>query len=99
MWQDGWPAKGIDVDKVNHDLLVAVLAILTDAVPRSALAGALKAWADGQGQSLAQWLKQSAGLDDQRICALECLASAHLETHQHDLRKSLDAWNAFELTQ
>ena len=87
------------MDKVNHDLLVAVLAILTDAVPRSALAGALKAWADGQGQSLAQWLKQSAGLDDQRVKALECLASAHLETHQHDLRKSLDAWNAFELTQ
>jgi serine/threonine protein kinase/tetratricopeptide (TPR) repeat protein len=99
MWQDGWPAKGIDVDKVNHDLLVAVLAILTDAVPRPALAGALKAWTDGKGQTLAQWLKQSAGLDDQRIRALECLASAHLEAHQYDLRKSLDAWNALELTQ
>ncbi len=97
----GWrqPAKGIDVDKVNHDLLVAVLAILTDAVPRPVLAEALKAWSDGKGQRLALWLKESAGLDDQRVHALECLASAHLEAHENDLRKSLDSWKAFELTQ
>ena len=93
------PAKGIDVDNVNQDLLVAVLAILTDAVPRPALAEALKAWTDRKGQRLALWLKESAGLDDQRIHALECLALAHLEAHQNDLRKSLDSWNAFELTQ
>ena len=87
------------MEKVNHDLLVAVLSIMTDAVPRPMLAEALKAWSDGKGKPLALWLKESAGLDDQRIHALECLASAHLEAHQNDLRKSLDSWNAFELTQ
>ncbi len=63
------------------------------------LAAALKSWTENPAQSLAQWLKQSAGLDDARIRALECLAAAHLKTHQNDLRLSLDAWNAYELTQ
>ena len=29
----------------------------------------------------------------------KCLAAAHLKAHQNDLRQSLNAWNAFELTQ
>ena len=93
------PAKGFDVDNANQDLLVAVLAIITDAVPRPALAEVLKIWSGGKGQSLAEWLQHSAGVDDQRIRALECLASAHLESHQYDLRRSLVAWNALDLTQ
>jgi hypothetical protein len=91
--------KGIDVDKLNSDLLVVVLAILTDAVPRSAVAAAMKSWTENSGQSLVEWLKRSAGLDDARIQALECLASAHLKAHKNDFRLSLDAWNAFDLTQ
>ena len=87
------------MDELNRDLLVAVLAVLTDAIPRTALATALKSWTEEKGQSLSEWLKQSAGLDDQRIHALECLASAHLKAHENDLRLSLSAWNAFELTQ
>ena len=87
------------MDKLNSDLLVVVLAILTDAVPRSAVAEAMKSWTENSGQSLVEWLKRSAGLDDERIQALECLASAHLKAHQNDFRLSLDAWNAFELTQ
>jgi serine/threonine protein kinase len=93
------PAKGFDVDNANQDLLVAVLAIITDAVPRPALAEVLKIWSGGKGQSLAEWLRHSAGVDDQRIRAIECLASAHLESHQNDLRRSLVAWNALDLTQ
>jgi serine/threonine-protein kinase len=84
---------------MNRDLLVAVLAVLTDAIPRSALATAIRCWTEEKGQSLAEWLKQSGGLDDHRIHALECLASAHLKAHENDLRQSLSAWNAFELTQ
>jgi eukaryotic-like serine/threonine-protein kinase len=91
--------KGIGVDKMNCDLLVVVLAILTDAVPQSAVAEALRSWTSQPGQSLTQWLKKSAGLSDARIRGLECLAAAHLKAHQNDLRLSLNAWNAFELTQ
>jgi eukaryotic-like serine/threonine-protein kinase len=87
------------VDKLNSDLLVVVLAILTDAVPRSAVATAMKSWTENSGQSLIEWFKRSAGLDDARIQALECLASAHLKAHQNDFRLSLDAWNAYDLTQ
>jgi serine/threonine-protein kinase len=82
----------------SSDLLVVVLAILTDAVPRYAVATALKSWTEEKQQPLSQWLKHSAGLDDQRFRALEFLASAHLKAHEYDIRLSLDAWNAFELT-
>ena len=63
------------------------------------LAEVLKTWSGGNGQSLVEWLRHSAGVDEQRIRALECLASAHLEGHQNDLRRSLVAWNALDLTQ
>ncbi|HKI16253.1 MAG TPA: serine/threonine-protein kinase, partial [Isosphaeraceae bacterium] len=92
-------AKGIDVDELNRQLLVAVLALLTDAIPRPALSAALKAWNKDRRQSLALLLKEEAALDDDRLHALECLASAHLKTHQNDLRLGLNALNAYELTQ
>ena len=87
------------MDKLNSDLLVVVLAILTDAVPRSAAAEAMKSWKENSGHTLIEWLKRSSGLDDERIQALECLASSHLKAHQNDFRLSLDAWNAYDLTQ
>jgi serine/threonine-protein kinase len=87
------------VDTLNRDLLVAVLAILTDAVPRPELSAALKSWTVDRDQSLAQWLKQVGGLDEERIRALECLATTHLKAHHNDLRLSLYAWKAVGLTQ
>jgi serine/threonine-protein kinase len=87
------------VDRLNRDLLVAVLAILTDAIPRPDLAAALKSWTKDKDQSLAEWLIQVGGLDAERVRALECLATAHLKTHDNDLRFSLDALNACEITQ
>jgi serine/threonine protein kinase len=91
--------KGIDVDKLNSDLLMALLAIVTDAVPHSAVAEALRLWTNDPGQSLTHWLKKSAGLDDARIRTLESLAAAHLKAHQSDLRLGPDAFNPFEATQ
>ncbi len=87
------------MDKLNSDLLMVVLAILTDAVPQPALAQAVKLWADHPGQSLTHWLKTSAGLDDTRIRALECLAATQLRAHEHDFHASLNACNGFDLTQ
>ena len=87
------------MDELNRQLLVAVLALLTDAIPRPGLAAALQAWNKDRRQSLAQLLKEEAALDDERLRALECLASAHLRTHHNDLRLGLEAWNAYELTQ
>jgi serine/threonine-protein kinase len=87
------------VDELNRDLLVVVLALLTGAIPRSGLNAALKSWTKDRRQSLTSLLKKEAGLDASRLDALECLAEAHLRTHQNDLRLSLDAWHAHELTQ
>ena len=87
------------MDELNRQLLVAVLALLTDAIPRPGLAAALKAWNKDRRQSLALLLKEEAALDEERLRALECLASAHLKTHHNDLRLGLEAWNAYELTQ
>jgi serine/threonine-protein kinase len=87
------------VDELNRDLLVVVLALLTGAIPRSGLNSALKAWTKDRRLSLAELLKKDGGLDADRMSALECLAAAHLKTHKNDLRVSLEAWNAAELTQ
>ncbi len=92
-------SKGSVVDDLNRDLLVAVLALLTDAIPRPRLVTALKAWSQNQDQPLARILKESAGLDEARIHALESLAAAHLKTHQDDLRQSLGGLAAGNLTQ
>ena len=59
--------KGIDVEKLSGDLLVVVLAILTDAIPRSAAADVLKSWTENSGRSLVEWLKEKTGLDEARV--------------------------------
>ena len=93
-----WRSKGILVDELNRDLLVAVLAVLTDAIPRTGLAAVLKSWSENREQPLLEVLKAATGLDDERFRALECLAAAHLKTHQDDLRLCLQALGAQELT-
>ena len=89
----------MDVDKLSGDLLVVVLAILTDAIPRSAAAEVIKSWTEDPRRSLVEWLQEKAGLDEPRVKALQCLASAHLKAHENDVRVSLSAWNALEITQ
>jgi serine/threonine-protein kinase len=87
------------VDELNRDLLVAVLALLTDAISRPRLSAVLGAWSRNRGQSLAQLLLREGLLDAERLAALQCLAESHLKGHQCDLRLCLDAWNAQDLTQ
>jgi eukaryotic-like serine/threonine-protein kinase len=86
------------VDDLKRDLLVAVLAVLTDAIPRPNLAAVLKTWSERCEEPLAEALKAATGLDDERFHALERLAAAHLKTHQDDLRLSLQALGAQSLT-
>ncbi len=97
--QTGGSSKGMVVDELNHELLVAVLALLTDAIPRPALTAALNAWSRDREQSLAEFLMREGCLDRERLHALECLASSHLRQHDNNLRFCLDAWNAQGLTQ
>jgi eukaryotic-like serine/threonine-protein kinase len=87
------------VDELNRDLLVAVLALMTDAIPRRALSEALAVWTRDRQQSLAQILVRDGFIDSQRIQALLCLAESHLERHRGDLRTCLDSWHALGLTQ
>jgi serine/threonine-protein kinase len=93
-----WP-EGIVVHELNRDLLVAVLALLTDAIPRHVLSVALSNWAKDPQQSLAQSLLRDGSIDGKRLEALHCLAESHLARHQNDLRSSLNAWNAYGLTE
>ena len=87
------------MDELNRDLLVAVLAVLTDAIPRHALSMALSAWAKDRQKSLAEILLADGSIDPERLQALHCLAESHLLRHQNDLRVSLNAWNAVGVTQ
>jgi serine/threonine-protein kinase len=87
------------VDELNRDLLVAVLALMTDAIPRHALSEALALWTRDRQQSLAQILARDGFIESQRLQALLCLAESHLNRHQGDLRTCLDSWNALGLTQ
>jgi serine/threonine protein kinase len=87
------------VDELNRELLVAVLALLTDVIPRPALTAALNIWSRESEQSLAELLLREGCLDRERLHALECLATSHLRQHHNNLRLCLDAWNAQTLTQ
>src|SRR5262245_39581594 len=83
---------------INQDLLLAVLALLTDSVPRDALRTALAIWSQDSERSLGLLLKEQGTLDEGRLQALECLVSSHLRSHNGDIQSSLDAWNAQALT-
>ncbi|HZW33404.1 MAG TPA: serine/threonine-protein kinase [Isosphaeraceae bacterium] len=87
------------MDELNRDLLVAVLALLTDAIPRSSLSAALSSWSKDRRRSLAHLFLREGILDEERLQALQCLAEAHLKGHHHDLSLCLQAWNAQDLTQ
>ena len=79
------------MDELNRDLLVAVLAVLTDAIPRDSLAAILKAWSRQRQTPLAQVIKQVSGLDGEKYRELESLASVHLNAHWNDIRQSLNS--------
>src|SRR6185437_9151603 len=78
---------------------MAVLALLTDAVPRDVLFAALGDWAKDRRQTLSQVLVLNRAIDPDHLRALICLAEAHLARHQNDLRACLDVWHAQGLTE
>ncbi|MHB1558160.1 MAG: protein kinase domain-containing protein [Isosphaeraceae bacterium] len=81
------------MDELNRDVLVAVLALLTDAIPRHALSVALGIWARDRRRSLAEVLLADGAVDRDRLAALVCLADAQLARPRDDLQASLEAWN------
>jgi serine/threonine protein kinase/tetratricopeptide (TPR) repeat protein len=87
------------VDELNRDLLVAVLALLTDAIPRDALFAALGDWARDRQQTLSQILVRNRAIDPDRLRALLCLSESHLARHRDDLRACLDVWHAQGVTE
>src|SRR5262245_31310819 len=86
------------VADINQDLLLAVLALLTDTLPRDELRTALSGWSQAPGRSLADYFREHGTLDDRCVQALQYLVSAHLKHHNGNLQLSLDAWNAQALT-
>ena len=82
----------------NRDLVLAILAVLTDSIPRDRFAAVLASWSETRQTPLAQWLRQAPGMDDEKFRALESLAAVHLRAHGNDIRQSLDALNAQAMT-
>ncbi len=85
--------KGTGVDDLNRDVLVAVLALLTDAIPRHALSVALGTWARDRRRPLADVLLADGAIDRDRLAALVCLADAHLARPRDDLQAAIEGWN------
>jgi eukaryotic-like serine/threonine-protein kinase len=86
------------VDDWNRDLLVTILALVTDASRRPSLSTALSGRSKDRTRSLTQKLVDEGVLDGERLRDLERLASAHLERHNNDLRLCLHACIAQGLT-
>ena len=86
------------MDESNRDLLVAILALVTDAIPRPGLASALSDWSKNRQQPLSKQLLAAGVLDDEQLGALQCLVTSHLKRHNNDLQECLDAWKAQQLT-
>jgi eukaryotic-like serine/threonine-protein kinase len=86
------------VDELNRDLLVAILAVLTESIPRDGLAAILNSWTHQRQTPLAQLLRQASGLDDEKFRELQSLAAVHLKAHGNDIRQSLYSLNAQALT-
>jgi serine/threonine-protein kinase len=87
------------VDEPNRDLLVAVLALLTEAIPREALHAALSDWAKDRRRTLSEILIRNGAVEPECLRALHSLSQAHLARHQDDLRACLDVWNALGVTE
>jgi eukaryotic-like serine/threonine-protein kinase len=91
--------RGTVVDAMSRDLLVAVLAVITDAIPRRVLSDAVAEWARDRRQGLAQVLLRRGSIDEERLRALLCLAESHLDRHRGDLHTCLDSWHALGVTE
>ena len=84
--------------ELNRDLLVAILAVLTESIPREGLAAILSSWSHDRQTPLAQLLRQASGLDDEKFRELQSLAAVHLKANGGDIRRSLYSLNAQALT-
>ncbi len=83
---------------MNRDLLIAILAVLTESIPQQGLAAILNSWSRERQTPLAQLLKQASGLDDEKFRELQSLAAVYLKAHGNDLSRSLSSLNAQALT-
>ena len=59
------------MDDWNRDLLVTILALVTDAIQSPGLSTALSGWSDDRTQSLTQTLMDEGVLDGERLRDLE----------------------------
>ena len=76
----GGASKGMVVDELNRDLLVAVLALLTDAIPRPASDRGAQCLGSGSEAVAGRTAPARGCIDAERLHALECLASSHLSS-------------------
>ena len=78
--------KEFHLADINQDLLLAALALLTDAVPRDALRSTLLTWSQNPDRSVAELLREQGAINEGQVEALQCLVSAHLRNHSGDVQ-------------
>ena len=78
------------MERLNRDLLIAVLAVQADTALHPALLSAVRNWLEDPRQSLTRVIKGAGLLDNVQILELEHLAEAHLKKNQDVLGPSLD---------
>ena len=94
------PAKGIDRGRAESRSAGGRAGAARRTRFRVRAVRGVEAWSEDRRQVLARdgsWKRRDS--TTRRLKALDCLAIGHLKAHQNDLRLSLDAWNAVELTQ
>ncbi len=84
---------------INHDLLLAVLALRTGSASGDVLRSVFTEWSKNPDRPISALLRDHGILDEGHLEALQRLVSAHLHDHNGDIRASLDACNAHALTQ
>jgi serine/threonine-protein kinase len=82
------------VDELHRDLLVAVLGLLTDAIPRDDVSAAFGQWAADRRQPLAQILLRNGAIDPERLRVLVALSESPLAGLPDELRLALDTCDA-----
>jgi tetratricopeptide (TPR) repeat protein/tRNA A-37 threonylcarbamoyl transferase component Bud32 len=84
-------SQPLDRSDADRNLLFGILALQVNFISRDALVAAMQAWVIDKKKSLGQILLEQKRLTDGQVQALEVLIVQHLQAHDGDPERSLQA--------